>query len=773
MAKVKTRAPGLLEKVAEFYHKTLTDTPEALKFLDKHKLQSSVEMFRLGYCSGKLCQILPDDERVRDELSGLGIMDDGAELLINCLTFPVNDALGSIRGIIGVNISDGSLAIAGERPLIWNEQAFEKYKTVLVTDDVISALCLYGAEYVNVAAILPDDINDASGLLTRYTDVKVHLAIAFDNSKKYTSIFKHAGIKASVVPLTDPVTRIHAHGGADELRNAIESAISSTGESLLEELTNGFAVNISNRHYEVRGINKTDRMLKASIRIEYRGKLHVDTVDLYKAKDRNRISQDLGMFLDEPAVHIDSDVSKLIKLCEEYRPTAEKQAAVIMTEDEKTEALALGKSDDMINAILRDYELCGLVGEKHNKLLCYIAAVSRKMIDPLSILILSSSGAGKSALQDATLFFVPPEDVVKLTSITGKALFYKGEKSLKHKLLAIEEETGAEEAVYAIRNLISAKELVIEVTVKDYTTGKMTTMENRVEGPTAVFITTTNPETDPETRSRFFVTNVDESREQTRRILEFQRKVQTLEYQVKRAELLPVAKKHWNYQRMLKPMLVVNPFAEKMSFVDDRLQGRRDQPKYLSLIRAVAFMRQLQKKIRKHDGKDFIEVDKTDMAIANELVQWLIGRSLDDLNGISRDLLFQVDRMLDERLLRLGKEDSKEKLPDKYSVQFTRREIREYSGWAQTRVRRYIDQLVEMEYLHAESGRFGAAYKYRLICDVINLVTPGHHLASTWSAPGHHGKPTKVIGNKEDRRNLAKTTGESIYEENIQAVQKQ
>jgi hypothetical protein len=376
--------------------------------------------------------------------------------------------------------------------------------------------------------------------------------------------------------------------------------------------------------------------------------------------------------------------------------------------------MEMGTNDDIVSIILRDYELCGLIGEKFNKLLCYIAAVSRKMADPLSVLILSSSGAGKSALQDATLFFTPPEDVVKLTSITGKALFYKGEKSLKHKLLAIEEEAGAEEAVYAIRNLISAKELVIEVTVKDYATGKMTTMENRVEGPTAVFITTTNPETDPETRSRFFVTNVDESREQTRKILEFQRKVQTLEYQVKRSELLTVARKHWNYQRLLKPMLVVNPYAEKLCFVDDRLQGRRDQPKYLSLIRSVAFMRQLQKKIKKHNGKDFIEVDKADLSIADELVRWLVGRNIDDLNGISRDLLLQIDRMLDERLVKLRKENSKEKLPDKYSIQFTRRDVREYSGWAQTRIVRYLKELVDMEFVVADSSRIGFVHKYRL-----------------------------------------------------------
>ena len=189
-------------------------------------------------------------------------------------------------------------------------------------------------------------------------------------------------------------------------------------------------------------------------------------------------------------------------------------------------ALSTGPGSDWVVGPARfgDFETWGLVGEDANKLLCYLAAVSRKPHEPLSVLILSNSGAGKTTLQDATLAFCPPEDVVKLTSLSGKALFYKGRTSLKHKILALEKGIGAEDASYAIRNLISSGELIIEATVKDLGTDKLTTMENRVEGPTAVFITTTDPDVDPETISRFFVTSVDESRAQTKAILAFQRK---------------------------------------------------------------------------------------------------------------------------------------------------------------------------------------------------------------------------------------------------------
>ncbi len=152
---------------------------------------------------------------------------------------------------------------------------------------------------------------------------------------------------------------------------------------------------------------------------------------------------------------------------------------------------------------------------------------SRKMPRPLAVLNLASSGAGKTALQDAALAFCPPEDLVKLTSLSGKALFYKERDSLKHKVLALEEGDGVSEAMYALRNLISAGELVTESTIKDPASGRLVTMTNKVEGPAAVFLTTTHPETDAETKSRFFVTSVDEGRVQTEAILAFQRRRRT------------------------------------------------------------------------------------------------------------------------------------------------------------------------------------------------------------------------------------------------------
>ena len=88
---------------------------------------------------------------------------------------------------------------------------------------------------------------------------------------------------------------------------------------------------------------------------------------------------------------------------------------------------------------------------------------------------------------------------MKYTRLTGQALFYKEEDSLVHKLLAIEEEHGARDASYSIRNIQSSKHLSIAATVKDPVTGKLRTEEYKVKGPVALMITTTEVDLDYET----------------------------------------------------------------------------------------------------------------------------------------------------------------------------------------------------------------------------------------------------------------------------------
>ena len=114
-----------------------------------------------------------------------------------------------------------------------------------------------------------------------------------------------------------------------------------------------------------------------------------------------------------------------------------KEEEITLSADEKAAAMELLRDPKLLDRVLSDFERCGVVGEETNKLVSYLAAVSRLLEKPLAIVVQSSSSAGKSSLMEAVLDFMPEEQREEYSAMTGQALFYMGEKDLKHKILAI------------------------------------------------------------------------------------------------------------------------------------------------------------------------------------------------------------------------------------------------------------------------------------------------------------------------------------------------
>jgi hypothetical protein len=239
-----------------------------------------------------------------------------------------------------------------------------------------------------------------------------------------------------------------------------------------------------------------------------------------------------------------------------------------------------------------------VVGEESNKLIGYLAATSRKLDAPLAVMVQSSSAAGKSSLMEAVLSFMPAEDKVQYSAMTGQSLFYMGAMDLKHKILALAEEAGAARASYALKLLQSEGVLSIASTGKDPETGKLVTQEYRVEGPVMIFSTSTAIDHDEELLNRCLTLGVDESREQTRAILCLQRQKRTLEGLFARRQKERLLKVHQNAQRLLRAIAVRNPYADALTFPDGRTRLRRDHEKYLTLIDTLALLHQHQREIK-------------------------------------------------------------------------------------------------------------------------------------------------------------------------------
>lgn len=478
-------------------------------------------------------------------------------------------------------------------------------------------------------------------------------------------------------------------------------------------------ITIGDRSYRVRGLakNQTFEVMKVNLRVMAGSVFHVDSLDLYNARHRTGFINTAAAELQLKPETIKKDLGKVLLKLEELqderinKALETKEKTPVMTEAERKEAVALLRSPNLLERILADFDTWGLVGEQTNKLTGFLAAVSRKLDKPLAVVVQSASASGKSTLMDAVLAMMPEEDRVQYSAMTGQSLFYFGDKDLKHKILAIVEEEGARHASYALKLLQSEGQLTIASTGKDAATGQMVTKEYKVEGPVMILTTTTAIDIDEELLNRCIVLSVDESREQTRAIHNAQRQAETLQGLVKKLTKKDVLRVQRNAQRLLKPVEVINPFAAHLTFLDDQTRTRRDHKKYLTLIRAIAFLHQYQRpvKVLKHGAipVKYVEATIDDIAVANELANEVLGRSLDELPPQSRrflDLLFDmVQAACDQKKI------------NQTDYRFTQRQVRAHTGWSDYQVKAHLRKLVSLEYVLVHHGGRGQRFVYELL----------------------------------------------------------
>ena len=479
---------------------------------------------------------------------------------------------------------------------------------------------------------------------------------------------------------------------------------------------------LGERRYRVRGLarNLSPDILKINLLVSRGESFYVDTLDLYAARARTSYATQAAVALGLAEGVMQADLGRVLLHLETVQDAQIKKtlepaapAAVAINDDDRDTALALLRSPTLLDDILEDFDTCGVVGERTNKLIGYLAAVSRKLAAPLAVVVQSTSAAGKSALMEAVLAFMPEEERIRYSAMTGQSLYYLGQNQLKHKILAIAEEEGVRRAAYALKLLQSEGELTIASTGKDPATGNLVTQEYRVEGPVMIFLTTTAIEIDEELLNRCLVLSVDEGREQTQAIHRRQRAKRTLEGLRAREERDYLCARQQNAQRLLRSLAVVNPYADQLTFLDDRTRTRRDHEKYLTLIDTIALLHQYQRPIKQtmHRGKsiEYIEVTPADIAQANALAHDMLCRSLDELPPQTRNLLRALCAMVAARM-------QTDALP-RSEVRFSRRDVREATAWGDTQLRIHLDRLVAMEYLLVHRGQRGQSFVYELLYD--------------------------------------------------------
>ncbi|HCT85662.1 MAG TPA: hypothetical protein DF296_10750 [Candidatus Margulisbacteria bacterium] len=696
----------LLKKVAAYYHRTFIDNPEGRDYLIKRGITNEklYSDHQIGYADGSLLNILNDNEI--QILVDIGVLlDNKRERFINCVVFPLFD-YDNIVSFYGRHIYieiGGHFYLPGEKKGLFNQ--YNIMMDVIITESIIDALSFLQRGIKNVLPIYGTNgfTDDHNIFLNRLETPEIIIALDGDEQGQKAAIaLKKLLHKELIFPFDCFSILFPDNQDANEFFKANDA----------KEFQKLVDFRPLSADFQIKRIDTKSGQLRVTLRIDhpsYKEKFLLDTYNLYSQKQRKQLIEDVIKLTSVRESVIKTKVSQLIATAEkmasnQHSETTEQPSSIHeISEDDKAEAITYLQNPALLDLITTDYETIGYTGEEINKKLAYLVMTSRKMKNTLSLIIMSNSAAGKSALQKATFDLCPPEDCKHFTRLTQQSLYYLGEDSIKNKFISIEEEEGSSEAGYSLKTLLSAKVLHVASTTQDPLTGRKKADEYKTEGPVAVIVSTTSPEVEPELASRTLIITIDESKDQTKRIHQRQRNARTLKGKQIQCAKEKIIKLHHNLQRVLDNKIeVVNNYADQLTFPTDRLKHRRGQEHYLDLIDSIAFLRQFQKELKNNQYLEkYIEVDKDDIKLANEVFISVMGWTISELKPPAKEVLKTITTMCKE----------------KSGPVFQRRELREYGKYSNAHLHRHLKILEELEYIQTLSGSNGSKYTYELIYD--------------------------------------------------------
>ena len=681
-----------LKTTVDYYAQHLNQN--AHQFLDRMRLAAD-QSLRVGFSDRTLGLQIPNTQRklgreIRKRLCKLGVLKrNGHEAFRGFVTVPLTDADAErVTGMYGLRVDnkgkDQPQLTIGQG--IFNATALRNFREIIVCRDCLDAWTFYAAGHKNAVAVdgVPwstewfckngverilwanlDGVDHQPDASFAFTDwMRIHFPEGM-SVNQYAQLNRDdddcLGTRIRAASCIDSVPRAGAtRTDTPEAKpNTATSAASPTPLPLsgldIQESTEEIIIVIENRRWRVRGLaeNKSLGVLHINLLLfnERNQRLHVDSFDLYHARSRRTFLQQAAEETGLVESQLRQDIGRILLELEQrqvalHEKETQPPAAVELTDAQRAEALGFLQDAELIERILCDFERCGLVGERLAKLTGYLVATSRLLPKPLGLVLQSSSSAGKTSLLDAVLAFMPPESLFACSAMTGRSLYYAANLELRHKILTVAEEEGARDAAYALKLVQSEGQLSIVTTGKQAGSGRNAAQRYEVQGPVATLLTTTALEVDPELLNRCLVLSVDEAAAQTAAIQQRQREAETIDEMLRRDEARRIRQVHQNAQRLLRSDLQVsNPYAAQLTFPAHTVRHRRDQAKYLGLIRTIAFLHQHQREVHHVTGPDeqpieYIEVTKKDIQWANEIAADVLRTcSADELPPTTQRLL--------------------------------------------------------------------------------------------------------------------------------------
>jgi DNA primase len=778
----------LLNAVVVHWHERLLASDECDPILSSLGVSPDLAIrLRLGLSDRTLGNRLPDrrwkaGDALRSRLTAFGIMrDTGHEAFRGCVIVPVTDSSGSVLGLYGRRIdrSKTELWATGLPGGVFNAGAEDE--PMLVVASITDALAVIGTGHDAVVApgrakgFSKRDLSDlaasrssvvvagrgtlplAKELASRGVSVciaapDVRVASLLDSAASRSHALDSLLADSEPFESLDDNGAVEAHGMVVATPTTLEPASEARDEVFFHSEA---------RSWRIRGAgnraNAEGELLRVALSVTQAssGRFHLDTLDLYSARQRSAF---LNAAVTELRVERDAlatELAEVIGMAEQRRDMASIKvtpAAPTMSEQERAQAMAWLTDPDLLDHLSADLAALGVVGEQTNLLVAYLATISRLCERPFGVLVQSSSAAGKSTLSDAVCSLVPSEDLVSLSAITSQALYYLGGGDLAHKVLAVAEEQGASRASYALKLLVSEGRLSIASTGKDKSSGRLSTTSYEIAGPIALVMTTTSTDIDPELENRLVVLGVDEDATQTQAIVDAQRRSVTVDGLRARTTRHDLRQLHANVQRLLSPFpVVIGDIAA--AFPATATRHRRDHAKLLSIISAVTLLHQHQ---RNHQtltvGETtviYLEATADDVATGMALARVVLMRGTDNLSP-------QAARLL-QVVLDHAKTEATVLACDPATVSVTRRQLRGLLGWSDMQIRAATDRLVALEYLVVAGGGRGRCRTYTYVPEIGQVggqdgpVGAAGAPTSHPTSPGITGEFVQLVGLGESR----------------------
>ncbi|MFO0380051.1 MAG: toprim domain-containing protein [Cyclobacteriaceae bacterium] len=730
----------ILHKEGISKHSAIIRAQELLGHTSNEKEQPPFEklfkVFQANIKKSESAKAYLQNRKVRVELSQAGFNATGWSQMKHCIIFPLTDKEDKIVSFYGRSIYDKNEArhfYSRDRKGLYPRWPVSSATTLILTESVIDAATLYQLDDVrsHLTAVLAcygtngftPDHEQAIKELKHLEEV----IIFFDGDEAGREGSKRIADKIHQLKPEIKLSSVNTPEGEDvnSLAQSHEKEIfthllstrkffSSNEEKKPQvkpvanpqfDTSNPHKIiyrTLSANYYIKGGLRNEADSMRVSLDIEHpqNNRKSRSKVDLYEDKQVERIAREAAEKLQLRADLIQLDLEVFTELLEQHRESTYAKAPV---DNENKISLQFAKPAleflSKPNLIKRWNDLigkAGVIGEENSRIFLMAIAITHKMREPLHALIQGSSGSGKTHLMAKVYNFIPQQDKKNFTRVTEGSLYNYGMYDLQNKLICIEDLDGMkEEAQFAFRELQSKGMIISSTSTKD-DNGNISAQEKTVYGPIASMSCTTKGEIYEDNMSRCFIIAVDESHEQSKKVIYYQN--QKASGQIDEVKEKQCTEFIQTMVTLLKSYDVVNPYADKVHLPEEAHKIRRLNGLYQAFVKAITLMHQYQ---RKKDSRGRLISEKEDLQIAAEILFESILLKVDELDGSLRQFYEQLKAYI------------KTKGNDHY--EFGQREVRQVLHVSKTQLHRYLHDLEQLEYIRQSGGYANRGFNYKVL----------------------------------------------------------